>query len=200
MSRAKANSVYAPSRHLRIDHMNVRDIASTLQRRGISQDTIFIVYHTTRADLQMLRKLLVSEGYDNIIPPDKNCVPLINILRPNMFKDIPKEQRFPLALEFLFPLMYPRHCRIGLNHQALVDYQQTRLVCKAFDELCKPVEERGEEWQPETVATSSQTSILDWLQDERASGSRKRGPERDLVDDEGVAAKRVRQCSYRATS
>lgn len=35
----------------------------------------------------------------------------------------------------------------------------------AFDELCKPIEERGEEWQPDDVANSTQTSILYWLQD-----------------------------------
>lgn len=171
MSQAKASSVYASSRKSTMEHMSVQEIASALQRLGISQDTVFIVYHTNRADLQILRKLLVSEGYDNLLPPDRNCIPLINILRPNIFKDIPKEQRFSLSLEFLFPILYPRHHLIGLNHQALVDYQQTRLVCKAFDELCKPVDERGEEWQPETVARSSQTSILDWLRDEEADGN-----------------------------
>ncbi|KAH8889396.1 hypothetical protein GQ53DRAFT_652574, partial [Thozetella sp. PMI_491] len=170
MSQAKSSSVYASSRRSSIGHMNVREIASSLQRLGISQDTIFIAYHSSATDLQVLRRLLVSEGYDNILPPDRNCIPLINILRPNIFKEIPKEQRFSLSLEFLFPLMYPRHHLIGLNHQELVDYQQARLVCKAFDELCKPVEERGEVWQAKTVATSSQTSILDWLQDEGAGG------------------------------
>ena len=119
----------------------------------------------------MLRKLLVSEGYDDILLPDRNCVPIINILRPNIFKDMPKEQRFPLALEFLFPLLYPRHHLIGLNHQALVDCQQTRLVCKAFDELCRPVDERGEMWQPDTVSSSSQTSILNWLRGKGADGN-----------------------------
>lgn len=82
MSRAKANAVYAPSRRSTIDHMNVGEIASSLQRLGISQDTIFIVYHLNSSDLRMLRKLLVSEGYDNILPHDKNYIPLINILTP----------------------------------------------------------------------------------------------------------------------
>jgi hypothetical protein len=173
MSQAKARSVYAPSRHSRIDHMEVREIASALQQLGISQDTIFIVYHTSKTDLQMLRKLLVSEGYDHILPPDRNCVPIINILKPNIFKDIPKEQRFPLALEFLFPLLYPRHRLIGLNHQALVDCQQTRLVCKAFDELCRPVDKRGEMWQPDTVSSSSQISILSWLRGKGADSNGK---------------------------
>jgi len=61
--------------------------------------------------------------------------------------------------------MYPRHQLIGLNHQALVDCEQTRLVCMAFDELCRPIEERGEDWQSDTVVGSAQLSILNWLQD-----------------------------------
>jgi len=36
MSQAKAGSVYAPSRRSRIDHMTVREIASALQRLGLS--------------------------------------------------------------------------------------------------------------------------------------------------------------------
>ena len=99
------------------------------------------------------------------------CIPLINLLRPNIFKGTPKDQRFSLILEVLFLLIYPRHHLIGLNHQALVDYQQTRLVCKSFDELCKPIGERGEKWQPETVARASQTSNLNWLRGEETDGS-----------------------------
>lgn len=59
--------------------------------------------------------------------------------------------------------MYPRHSLVGLNHQALVDCQQTLLVCMAFDELCRPIEERGEQWRPDTVAMAPQRSITDWL-------------------------------------
>jgi len=162
-SRAKAKSVFLPSRN--IDHMNIHKIAETLQRKGISQDTIILVYHKTRMDLKLLRQLLESEGYCDILPPDENCFPLIQLLRTNMFKGLPKDQHFPLKLEIVFPIMFPRHELIGLNHQALVDYEQARLVCKSIDELCKPVDERGEEWQPETIARSGQTSILDWLRD-----------------------------------
>lgn len=78
ISRAKARSVYALFRYSRIDYMEVRGIASAFQRLRTSQDTIFIVYHTSKTDLQMLRKLLVSKRHDHILPPDKNCVPIIN--------------------------------------------------------------------------------------------------------------------------
>lgn len=32
---------------------------------------------------------------------------------------------------------------VGLNHQAIVDYQQMRLVCMAMEELGKTPDERG---------------------------------------------------------
>jgi hypothetical protein len=41
-SQSKAESVYSPSRPP-IDHMNVHDIASALQRVGITPDTIALV-------------------------------------------------------------------------------------------------------------------------------------------------------------
>jgi hypothetical protein len=146
--------------------MNVHEIAQTLQQKGISQDTIILVYHKTRMDLKILRQLLESQGYDSILPPDEYYFPLIQLLRTNMFQGLSKDQQFPLKLEVVFLIMFPRHELIGLNHQALVDCQQTRLVCKAIDELGRPTRERGGKWQPDSVAKSAQLSILNWLQDE----------------------------------
>ncbi|KAH8163508.1 hypothetical protein CIB48_g4744 [Xylaria polymorpha] len=73
--------------------------------------------------------------------------------------------------------MYPRHGLVGLNHQALVDCQQTRLVCMAYDELCRSIAERGREWQPDMVAPSTQTCILDWLtrRDDAGDSKEKQG-------------------------
>lgn len=70
---------------------------------------------------------------------------------------------FPLALEFLFPLFYPRHHLIGLNHRALEDCLQTRLLSIAFDELCRPAAEREGGWRPENFVKTAQTSLLGWL-------------------------------------
>lgn len=69
--------------------------------------------------------------------------------------------------------MYPRHGLVGLNHQALVDCQQTRLVCMAYEELCRPIAERGREWQPNMVPTSGQTCILDWFTRREDAGDSK---------------------------
>jgi hypothetical protein len=108
-------------------------------------------------------------GYADILPPDENCNPLIQIFRLNFpeIKD-PANRRsksFPLALEVLFPVIFPRRSLIGLNHQALVDSQQTKLVLQAAIELPKPVKERGKGWNPERITRNSQTSIRNWLTD-----------------------------------
>jgi hypothetical protein len=116
-------------------------------------------------DLRLLRQLLESSGYDDILPSDENCISLIPLFRENIFKGVPRDQTFWLRLEVVFPLMFPRHDLVGLNHQALFDCRQTRLVYEGANQLCKPVEERGHEWQPDTVSRSSQTSILGWIQD-----------------------------------
>lgn len=165
MSRSKAAAVYSSSRISGISRFNVHEVASKLQQAGITPDTIFLVWHTSRADLSILRQFLESAGYFNILPSDENCIPFIHLLRTNLSEGSSRLNRFPLTLEVLFPTIYPRHSLIGLNHQALVDCQQTRLVCIAFDELCRPVEERGKEWQPDAMERSAQTSIFNWMRD-----------------------------------
>ena len=173
MSRSKAAQVFSPFRIRDIGRINVDEIASQLQEAGITQDTIILVYHKSPFDLRILRGFLESAGYHGILPPDENCIPLLQLLRPNLSVAPLGHKGFPLSLEVLFPIMYPRHQLVGLNHQALEDCQQTRLVCMAFDQLCKPIAERGEEWQPDGVASSAQTSILDWLQPTRKADDSK---------------------------
>lgn len=67
-----------------------------------------------------------------------------------------------MRLEHLFPVMYPGHEYVGLNHAALIDCRQTRLVCEGFEQLCRPVGEREGKWRPENIAKPSQRSVLDW--------------------------------------
>lgn len=165
MSRFKAKDVYSSPRDSDMSHMNVHEVASKIQQAGITRDTIILVYHTSTFDLRLLRRFLESAGYFDLLPPDENCIPMANILRRHLFDKLPGGRLFPLRLEVLFPLMFPRHVLVGLNHRALVDCQQTRLICMAYEQLCRPIAERGQEWQPDTVARSAQTSILDWLQD-----------------------------------
>ncbi|KAI3330212.1 hypothetical protein F4824DRAFT_492409 [Ustulina deusta] len=154
IARSKAKAVYSSTRK-DISHMDVHEVALKIQQVGITQDTIILVYHTSTFDLTLLRQFLESAGYFGVLPPDKNCIPMVNILRPHLSKRLPSGKLFPLRLDVLFTLMYPRHGLVGLNHQALVDCQQTRLVCMAYEELCRPIAERGREWQPDMVAPST---------------------------------------------
>lgn len=168
-SQSKGKSVYAPSRGTAIGRMNATQIAEVLQRKGIGLNTIFLVYGRTNRDLSLLRRYLESEGHGSILPSDQNCYPVTGIIRSNIFESTPKDQQFHLRLEIVFPIMFPRHNLIGLNHQALVDYEQTRLVCMAMEELSKPLDKREGRWRPETIAEITQRSILDYLKPKNAS-------------------------------
>ncbi len=66
--------------------MNVHEIASKLQRVGITPDTVVLVYHKSAFDLRILRQLLESAGYHGILPTDKNCIPLLQLLRSNLLE------------------------------------------------------------------------------------------------------------------
>jgi len=86
MSMSKAATVYSPSRISDIGRMNVHEIASKLQRVGITPDTVVLVYHKSAFDLRILRQLLESAGYHGILPTDKNCIPLLQLLRSNLLE------------------------------------------------------------------------------------------------------------------
>ena len=159
ISHAQAKHIYS-SRRSGIDRMNVHQVAARLKDVEICRETIILVWHTNTADLKILRNFLDSGGYSDIMPPDENCIPLINIIRsslPRVRKNV-----FPMRLEHLFPVMFPGHKYVGLNHAALIDCRQTRLVCEGFEQLCRPVEEREGKWRPENIAKPSQRSVLDW--------------------------------------
>lgn len=167
MSHLKAKAVYSSRRESAIDQMDVHQVAIKLKEIGINQNSAFLTWHQAPTDLRLLRRFLESAGYTDVLPLDKNCVPLIPIFRPNF----QEAKSFPLALEVLFPVMFPRHDLIGLNHQALVDCQQTRLVLQAAIELTKPAKERGKGWDPERITKNSQMSIRNWLTDTMVGAS-----------------------------
>lgn len=143
--------------------MNVHEVALKLQEMGITRETVFLAWHKGKADLQILRKFHATGRYEDILPLDDHCVPLIQLFRSNLPKAPPGLKNFPLRLDILFPVLYPQNPLIGFNHQALADCQQTRLAIVTFEELCKPVEERPEEWQWRKVSKPSQRTILDWV-------------------------------------
>lgn len=69
--------------------MTVHQIASKLKQAGITPDTIVLVYHVSVTDLKLLRELLESSGHVGILPPDENCVPMLQPFRENLSKGQP---------------------------------------------------------------------------------------------------------------
>lgn len=159
-SRVQASKIFSQSR-MNIEHRDVHQVAAKLKDIGMRPKTLVLTWHLHAADLQILRNFLESAGYYGILPPDDHCFPMVAVLRPNLPK-VGKKQ-FPMRLDMLFPLMFPNHRLVGLNHEALIDCQQTRLICLAFKQLCRPVEERQTQWQPAIDKKPLQASIRDWL-------------------------------------
>ncbi|KAM0451700.1 hypothetical protein ACHAO4_005655 [Trichoderma viride] len=137
-SRVQASKIFSQSR-MNIEHRDVHQVAAKLKDIGMRPKTLVLTWHLHAADLQILRNFLESAGYY-----------------------VGKKQ-FPMRLDMLFPLMFPNHRLVGLNHEALIDCQQTRLICLAFKQLCRPVEERQTQWQPAIDKKPLQASIRDWL-------------------------------------
>ncbi|SCV51257.1 uncharacterized protein FFB14_11919 [Fusarium fujikuroi] len=149
--------VYGRSREIAL--LDVHQVAKRLQEIGITPKTIFLAWHVSCADLQILRDFLAKGGYHNILPNDRNCFPLIPLFRANMPKGL-----FPLRLEIVYPVMFPRSDLCGHNHRAIVDCKQTRDVCNGLDNFCEPVENQNEDWQqPTRVAKKAQRCILGYF-------------------------------------
>lgn len=75
-------------------------------------------------DLELLQRFLQSAGYGRVLPSNKYCVWLIPFIRANL--DAPPGRNiFPAKLEIVFPLLFPLHQFVGVNHNALPDCLQT---------------------------------------------------------------------------
>jgi hypothetical protein len=111
-------------------------LAQLLQARGITPETIMLSWSTNYQDLCLLRRHLERDGYSNILPPDENCIPMV----PHYKRCL--SRRISVALDFIFPLIFPDHHLAGLNHRALPDAQHLRLMTHLFVELCKSPEHR----------------------------------------------------------
>ncbi|KAI0456448.1 hypothetical protein F5B21DRAFT_522591 [Xylaria acuta] len=164
-SESKASTVYNSPR--RTAALTVDEIAEKPVAAGITPDTIPIVWHYGKADLQTLRDFLEREGHTGILPKNKNCISLLKPFHDNLTMALRGLKAVLLRLELLFPIFFLRHDLVGLNHRALEDALQTRLLALAFDELCKPTEERNENLRPEHLAPVAQTSTIDFYQREK---------------------------------
>ena len=86
MRKLKGDKVYNSSWTSNIGHLNVHEIASKIQAASIAPNTIVLVYHKSADDLRILRQFLESAGYSGILPSNENCIPLLQLLRPNFKK------------------------------------------------------------------------------------------------------------------
>ncbi|KAM0555871.1 hypothetical protein ACHAPJ_006272 [Fusarium lateritium] len=188
MSRLTASRVYSKSRASQLDYLNVDEVAGKLREAGISPNTIFLVWHQGYTDLNILRKFLSAGGYDDILPSNDNCFPMLNHFRQKHLKAPLGLRSFPHKLEILFPVLYPRHALVGRNHQALVDCEQLRLVLEAYDFFCKPVKRRGTFWEPGNFTAIPQKAIDDFFGKKDESQTRKRS----AAESDAPVAKRLR--------
>ena len=196
VGEAKAKRVYSSnSQESNADLLTADETASKIKAAGITSNTVILVWGANRFDLAVLRQYLESAGHYGILPPLENCIPLTQFFRDNLPKKSGRHKGFPLNLEVLFPILFPGHGLIGLNHRALEDCLQTRLILLAFEELCKPVSKRGKAWEPESITTMEQRSVIRWFRAEdhdKPTAGRSNKPARDRIIKpiEGAGSKR----------
>jgi hypothetical protein len=172
-------AIYGTDRSNCTELQNVHEVASQLRKAGITPKTVFLSWHTSPTDLILLRELLASGGYDDILPSNENCILLI----PEYRKGLPKNSLgkvFPAGLEVLFSILFADHDLAGRNHRALADAQQLRLMFLVLVELHKPPPLRRLSQFPQCTQ--------DWLISGQARAlSSKSGLEVELASDPLVA-------------
>ncbi|KAM5373399.1 hypothetical protein ACJZ2D_006994 [Fusarium nematophilum] len=110
----------------------------------------------------------LSRGYYDILPPDEMCVPLISL-----FRELDSGAAGPPA----FP---PEIGNIIPSSLSSAPF--------AFDEFCKPVQERGPDWNPLKFPVTPQNSITEHFDRVNDSGKRKRS----AINGDAMASKRTR--------
>ena len=147
-------AIYGKDRNNHRGLQDVHEVALQLRKAGITPRTVFVSWHTSPTDLVLLRELLASGGYYDILPSNENCILLI----PEYRKGPPKNSSgkvFHAGLEVLFSILFADHYLASRNHRALADAQQLRLMLMLWVELHKPPPLR----RPSQFPQSTQ----DWL-------------------------------------
>ena len=99
-----------------------------LKSAGVSQKSIILVWHVNRFDLTILRELLESNGYTDILPPQENCIPLIKHYRASLPPRDKTGRVLTSGLDQLFPLLFLGHQLVGMNHNAVPDIEMLWLM------------------------------------------------------------------------
>lgn len=142
LSRRQAINLLKSTSSHGLDYLSGAEIADMLEKAGITNESMFLVWHRSTTDLDKLRELLESTGHQGLLPPNEKRIGIQTLFLKNVAR-IFRGRPVSWALEVLFPSFFPRHHLVGLNHRALVDCQQARLLALAFEHLCKPIGARS---------------------------------------------------------
>jgi hypothetical protein len=141
ISKRTSSNVYGKERMKCTGLIDVHSVATQFREHGITPRSIILSWHIHAMDLVLLREFFEETGYNDILPPNENCILMIPLYQKNLPKML-GQSRFPTKLEILFPLLFSGHHLVGKNHRAMVDALQLRLMVKLFEELCKPLNQR----------------------------------------------------------
>jgi hypothetical protein len=113
------------------------EIADMIIEAGVTPKSVIVVCHQSTTDLDLLRELLESAGYYNVLPPKANCITMI----PQFREGLPR--KFTAKIDILFPLLFAGHHLVGANHRAGPDIKMLRLMTLLLIQLQKPPAERS---------------------------------------------------------
>lgn len=146
------------------------EIAEMIVNTGVTRESIILIWHTSTFDLDLLRELLESAGYNEFLPLTENCIPTINNFRPGLpGKDVKTGKAFATKLDMLFPMLFAGHELVGKNDTALPDILMLRLMTLLLIQLQKPPLERDLAEFPTTTqefvrsARVPYTVLEEWL-------------------------------------
>jgi hypothetical protein len=146
-----------------------KEIAEIIITAGVTPKSIILVWHKSTMDLDLLRELLESVGYFDILPPKENCIPMIQHFRAGLPRSPKTAKNFTAKLDVLFPILFAGHKLVGKNHRALPDIQMLRLLILLLVQLQKPPKDRDLRGFPLTTqefviyGRAPRTDLEKWL-------------------------------------
>lgn len=122
----------------------VKEIAEMIIKAGVTPQSIIVTWHVGYMDLVLLKELLEPAGYVNILPPTRNCIPMI----PEYWENLPRniktgKRQQSAALDVLFPVLFAGHKLVGENHRAMPDAQMLRLMALLLVQLRRSTQKRN---------------------------------------------------------